>query len=152
MLDANDARRASAREALRAALMQARESQMPVDVSVVQPTRAELRDLLLHRLPELDAQRVEEQLLVDSGVAVALRGEEVDLLDDYSGDRLTPDERKDVERFLLTSAAARQRVKIKRALDVTQRRGPRSHDQSAPEKALPRGIAGRCARPARSWW
>ena len=136
-LGANDARRASAREALRAALLQARESQTPVDVSNVQPTRAELRDLLLHRLPELDAQRVEEQLLVDSEVAVGLRGEEGDLLDDYSADRLTDDERKDVERFLLTSATARQRVKVTRALkDVGQRRAQRSHDQPEPAKTV----------------
>src|SRR5262249_39180775 len=137
-LGADPDRRASARDALRAALAQARESQLPAEVSVLQPTRAELRDLLLHRLPELDAQRVEEQLLVDGDVGSALRAEEVDLLDDYSGGRLTDDERKDVERFLLTNPAARQRVKLTRALqDMGKRRSERFEPAADQQSVAP---------------
>jgi hypothetical protein len=125
--------RASARAALSAALSGGAEPQETLARPTTPLTRAELRDLLLHRLPELDAQRIEEQLLLDRDVAAALQAEETDLLDDFSADRLTGDERKDVERFVLTSPAARQRVKIGRALhDGRKRRVGRSD----PEKTV----------------
>lgn len=124
----DDVARASARAALSVALSKSAESQAPVAQPLAQPTRAELRDLLLHRLPELDAQHIEEQLLLDGDVAAGLRAEEGDLLDDYSAERLDRDERADVERFVLTSSSARQRVKISRALRETRNRRPGETD------------------------
>jgi len=80
------------------------------------PTPTELRDLLLHRLPEAEAQRIEELLIHDPDVAEALRLEEIDLLDDYAMNRLTSAERAAVEKYLLVSPIARQRIKVSRAL------------------------------------
>ncbi len=145
---ADDAGRASARATLSAALSKGAEVQESVARLVAQPARAELRDLLLHRLPELDAQRIEEQLLLDAVVATAMRAEETDLLDDYSANRLTGDERNDVERFVLTRPAARHLVKISRAMHDVNRR--RAGGNQPPRKPSRRGIAGRCVQPARS--
>jgi hypothetical protein len=80
------------------------------------PTPTELRDLLLHRLPEAHAKRIEEQLMQDADVAEALRMEETDLIDDYVAERLTAVERGAVEKHLLVTPAALHRLKIARAL------------------------------------
>ena len=80
------------------------------------PTPEQLRSLLLHRLPEEVAQRLEEQLMQDPEIADLLRHEETDLVDDYAQGRLAAGERSAFEQHLLADPAIRQRVKIARAL------------------------------------
>jgi len=100
------------------------------------PTPTELRDLLLHRLPEAEAQRIEELLIQDADVAEAARLEETDLLDDYAMDRLTSAERMAVEKYLLVAPAARQRVNVSRALQeiAASRKEPVGARRSAAGK------------------
>lgn len=80
------------------------------------PAPAQIRDLLLHRLPEEQAQRLEEQLMQDPDVADLLRHEETDLVDDYVLDRLAAGEREAFEQHLLIDPVIRERVEIARAL------------------------------------
>src|SRR5262245_28240287 len=87
------------------------------------PTPEQLRSLLLHRLPEEEAQRLEEQLMQDPEVAELLRQEETDLIDDYAQARLGREERAAFEAHLLADPAIRQRVKIAHALqDIASER------------------------------
>src|SRR5215471_2281119 len=80
------------------------------------PTPEQLRSLLLHRLPEEEAQQLEGQLMQDPEVADLLRHEETDLVDDYAQGRLGTAERAAFEQHLLADPAIRQRVKVARAL------------------------------------
>ncbi len=76
------------------------------------PESLSLRRLLLHRLPEIEAQQLEERLMLEEDLAGSLREAEHDLLDDYVGGRLGADERADVEKYLLATERDRQRLKI----------------------------------------
>ena len=89
-------------------------SENPTPMSTPTPDR--LRALLLHQLPEDEAQRLEEQLVQDADVAESLRQEETDLVDDYALRRLAAADRAGFEQHLLADPAIRQRVKVARAL------------------------------------
>lgn len=80
------------------------------------PAPEQLRDLLLHRLPDEQAQRLEEQLMQDSEITGLLREAETDLVDDYARGLLPASERTAFEQHLLVQPAIRQRVKIAHAL------------------------------------
>jgi hypothetical protein len=82
------------------------------------PTPEQLRQLLLHRLSEEDAARLEEQLMQDAETADLLRHEEADLVDDYAQGRLSADDGRAFERHLLADPKVRQRVKVARALQA----------------------------------
>ncbi|HEX5313778.1 MAG TPA: hypothetical protein VFX38_02580 [Gammaproteobacteria bacterium] len=75
-----------------------------------------LRDLLLHRLPEAEADSLRERVLLDEDFAAALRDEEYALLDDHAAGRLTAAERAAVERHLLVTAQDRLRLRVAQAL------------------------------------
>ncbi len=115
------------------------------------PTPEQLRSLLLHRLPEEEAQRLEEQLMQDAEVADLLRHEETDLVDDYALDRLAAGERTAFEQHLLADPAIRQRVKVARALqDIGSTRaaapGSAGRSQTSPPAA-----PGSKVRPWNRW-
>lgn len=102
------------------------------------PTPEQLRDLLLHRLTEEEAQRLEEQLMQDAEVADLLRQEETDLVDDYAQGRLAADDREAFERHLLPDPGIRQRVKIARGLhDFAARHRAASGKAMAPAGGNP---------------
>src|SRR5690349_4773013 len=79
------------------------------------PTPEQLRCLLLHRLSEEEAQRLEEQLMQDAETADLFRHEETDLVDDYAKGLLAAEDRRAFEQHLLADPAIRQRVKVARA-------------------------------------
>jgi hypothetical protein len=79
----------------------------------------ELRSYLLGRLPEADAQRLEERLLADQETFETLRGVEDDLIDDYARERLDEADRRS---FLERYGAQRGRVGFARALHKRQPR------------------------------
>jgi anti-sigma factor RsiW len=101
------------------------------------PDTPSLKLLLLHRLPESEAQQLEERLMVEEHLADLLREAEHDLLDDYASGRLVPEERAAVEKYLLVTAADRERLKVARAL---------ARLQAAPERARSRSPF------TRRWW
>lgn len=76
------------------------------------PESLSLRRLLLHRLPEAEAQQLEERLMLEEDLAGCLREAEHDLLDDYTRGRLGADERAAVEKYLLATERDRQGLKI----------------------------------------
>ena len=84
-----------------------------------EPAPGELRRLLLHRLTQQEAERLEELLLLRDDVADQLREAEHDLLDDYAAGRLGAAERADVEKYLLATEADRMRLRVARALTKT---------------------------------
>jgi hypothetical protein len=113
------------------------------------PTPEQLRSLLLHRLPEDEAQRLEEQLMQDAEVADLLRHEETDLVDDYAAGRLAAGDRQAFEQHLLADPGIRQRVKVARALqDIAAKRAA----EVGPDGRLhgSRGGAVSAAKP-RPW-
>ena len=83
------------------------------------PDSSAFRALLLHRLDEAEAQALEERLMQEDGFLEALQDAEHDLLDDYAGGRLNDEERASVERHLLATPEARQRLAVARALTRT---------------------------------
>ena len=112
-----------------------------------EPAPGELRRLLLHRLTQQEAERLEELLLLRDDVADQLREAEHDLLDDYAAGRLGAAERADVEKHLLATDADRLRLRMARALTTTPapRRRPRWF---APAGALlAAGVAFLLIRP-----
>ena len=86
------------------------------------PDTAALRLLLLHRLPESEAQQLEERLMLEEQLGDLLREAEHDLLDDYASGRLLPEERAAVEQYLLVTGDDRERLKVARALAHLQAR------------------------------
>ncbi len=80
------------------------------------PDSHALRALLLHRLSEAEARALEESLMQEEGVLEALQDAEHDLLDDYAHGRLNDADRVRVERHLLATPEARQRLEMARAL------------------------------------
>jgi hypothetical protein len=80
------------------------------------PENHVLRDFLLHRLGEADAHALEERLMTEDGFLEALQDAEHDLLDDYAAGQLTGEDRAAVERYLLATPEARQRLEMGRAL------------------------------------
>lgn len=116
------------------------------------PDMPSLRLLLLHRLPDAEAQQLEERLMLEEQLAGLLREAEHDLLDDYASGRLFPEERLAVEKYLLATPADRQRLKVARALARL-----RDRSDSIPRLVQPSpGLAGlpdpAIAPPARRRW
>lgn len=85
------------------------------------PENHELRALLLHTLGEAESRALEERVMAEDGVQEALQEAENDLLDDYASGRLSEPDRAGVERHLLATSEARQRLAVARALNRTHR-------------------------------
>ena len=77
---------------------------------------ADWRSLLLHRLPDDQAQALEQRLLDDPQALDALRDAGHDLIDDYAQDRLPPAERAAFEAHVLPGPQAAERLRFSRAL------------------------------------
>jgi hypothetical protein len=98
--------------------------------------------LLLHRLPESEAQQLEERLMLEEQLGDLLREAEHDLLDDYASGRLLPEERAAVEQYLLATPADRERLKVARALARLQEGRPEARPRrSAPRWPIRFGVA-----------
>ena len=80
------------------------------------PSDEQLRALLLHRLPDDEAAALEQRLVVEEGVAERVRQLEYALLDAHARGKLAPEDRVAVQRYLLRTAADRQRLRVARAL------------------------------------
>jgi hypothetical protein len=95
------------------------------------PENHVLREFLLHRVGEADAHALEERLMTEDGFLEALQDAEHDLLDDYASDQLSGQDRADVERYLLATPEARQRLEVGRALARARAAGSvaRQHDE-----------------------
>jgi hypothetical protein len=89
------------------------------------PVRDELRDLLLHHLPEGRARELEERLMGEEDAAERLQEATYDLLDDYAAGRLSPADRGAVERHLLASDENRWRLDVARGLASRRSRASR---------------------------
>jgi hypothetical protein len=94
------------------------------------PDSHALRAFLLHRLSEAEARALEERLMQEDGFLEALQDAEHDLLDDYAHGRLHDEERVSVERHLLATPEARQRLQLTRAL--ARGRGTSYSSQAVP--------------------
>jgi hypothetical protein len=75
-----------------------------------------LRGYLLGRMPEAEAEALEEAYFEDPEVLARVRAAEDDLLDDYAAGRLAPDERAAFEGRYQASPPLRRRVLAARAL------------------------------------
>ena len=85
-------------------------------VSRPDPDDAAIRGYLLGRLPEADADALEEAYFGRPDILERIRGVEDDLLDDYVAGRLEPAEVHALESRYLASAPLRERVAAARAL------------------------------------
>jgi hypothetical protein len=101
------------------------------------PTDAQLREFLLHRMATDDAARLEEAVILEDGVAERLRAEELDLIDDYAAGRLTSEEQADVERQLLTSAEQVHSLRVARQL-IRERTSREAQGMSGTQAAVAR--------------
>jgi len=90
------------------------------DLQSYESNRDDWRALLLHQLPEADAQRLELRLLEDPNALDALQIVEHDLYDDYARNRLNADARTAFERHLGKHPESRERLRFSRALVATQ--------------------------------
>jgi hypothetical protein len=79
---------------------------------MLKPSESELREFLLRRMPSEQASRLEEAIVLEDTVAESLRAVEFDLIDDYAADRLSPADRADMERSVLTTAENRDTLRI----------------------------------------
>lgn len=102
------------------------------------PTPEQLRSLLLHRLPEEQAQQVEEQLMQDAAVSDLLRHEETDLVDEYVLGQLVAEDRAAFEEHLLPDPAIRERIQVARSLHgvATVQGHTRGRDATATDTPL----------------
>ncbi len=108
----------------------------------------ELRDLLLHRLPPVRAQELEERLMLEEGYAERLEEARYDLLDDHATGRLTAAERADVERHLLACPEDRLRLAVARGL---ARRGSRAPAATPSLDVRRESTRRRPGLPVRGW-
>jgi len=90
------------------------------DLQFHESNRDDWRALLLHQLPEADAQRLELRLLEDPHALDALQIAEQDLYDDYARNRLNADARAAFERHLAHQPESRERLRFSRALAAAQ--------------------------------
>lgn len=80
------------------------------------PGTEELRDLILHRLPESRARELEDRLMLVEDCAERLQDATYDLLDDYARGRLTAADRAAIERYVLASPENRWNAAVARCI------------------------------------
>ncbi len=105
---------------------------------------------LLGELPEDEAERLDEQSVVDDAFAERLRVVEDDLVDAYAGGRLTGDRLKRFEAFYLASPHRRDKAAFARRFLSAVDDNARVREQRAPaaRPALAARWAGRWAMAA----
>jgi len=81
-----------------------------------EPTDDILRDWLLQRLPQPQAEMLEQRLLTDDAFGERVREAETDLLDDFARGRLGAAERAAVAESLAESPRGRERLRVAQAL------------------------------------
>jgi hypothetical protein len=91
-----------------------------------------IRSYLLGRLPEPEAEALEDEYLARPEVWERVRGVEDDLLDDYAAGRLAPAERAAFETKYLASPPLRERVAAARALRSAAGRHTPARPVAAP--------------------
>jgi hypothetical protein len=101
--------------------------------AMMKPSDAELREFLLGRMPSEHASRLEEAIVLEDEVAESLRAAEFDLIDDYAADRLSPTDRADMERSVLTTAENRDTLRI--ALSLHRERSEHAAPPFPPSSA-----------------
>ena len=80
------------------------------------PTDKILRDWVLHRLPEIQADALEQRLMLDDAIAAQLQDAQHDLIDDYARGRLDAVDRGAVEKYLLCTRADLHRLHLAQGL------------------------------------
>lgn len=80
-----------------------------------------LRHFLLGALPEAEREAIEDRLLDDADLFTALTEAEDDLIEEFARGELTPEERAQLERGLLSLPAMRRRAELLRTLQVSVR-------------------------------
>lgn len=98
------------------------------------PAEGELRDLILHRLPEPRARELEDRLMLEDDGAERLQDATYDLLDDYVRGRLAASERAAVEQHLLSSSEDLQRAAIAKCIALRPRASPAAARAQAPSR------------------
>lgn len=88
------------------------------DPNLPEPLPSAWRALLLHRLPDEQAQALEQRLLAEPPLLDALREAEHDLYDDYAQGRLMSEEHRAFEEHVLTTPEACERLRFGHALGV----------------------------------
>src|SRR5438270_7969513 len=78
----------------------------------------EIREYLLGGLPEEVLRPVEERLLPEDGFIEELRLAEEELIDDYVGGQLSPDERQMFEQHFLSAPERQRQLRFARALSL----------------------------------
>jgi len=101
----------------------------------------ELIRYLLGDLPEDEAERLDEQSVVDDEFADRLRIVEDDLLDAYASGRLTGERRKRFEAFYLSSPRRRERAAFAgRLMQAVEQEHSRRHSAMAALRQAPRWL------------
>jgi hypothetical protein len=100
---------------------------------------------LLGELSEDDAERLDEQSVVDDDFAARLRVVEDDLVDAYASGRLTGDRLKRFEAFYLASPRRRDRAAFARRFLTAVDGDARNRDARVPVQKPPTALA-------RTWW
>ena len=113
----------------------------------------ELVRYLLGDLPEEQAERLDEQSVVDDAFAERLRIVEDDLLDAYASGRLTGERRRRFEAFYLSSPRRRERAAFAgRLLQAVDQEHRRDHSPLAASRWLPWAAAAMLALCAAGGW
>jgi hypothetical protein len=86
-----------------------------------------LQAFLLHRLSDVETRALEQRLMEEDGFLELLQDTENDLLDDYARGRLSEEDRASVERHLLATSEALQRLEVARALARARDASSSSH-------------------------
>jgi len=76
----------------------------------------QLRHYLLDELPADEQQLIEERLLIDNDYLEQMLIVEEDLIDDYSADRLSPQQKTNYQKLFLASHEGRQKLQISQVL------------------------------------
>lgn len=95
--------------------------------------REQLIAYLLHQMPESDRDTMAERWFTEPDVREVLRAVEAELLDGYARGTIAPEQRKQVEQWLLASPEQREKLDFARALATTF---PNASHRRAPWTAL----------------
>lgn len=111
-------------------------------MSASTPSRGEIRDYLLRRLPEARRAKLEELYFGDDSLLDSVEQAEDDLVSDYVLGRLSSADRKSFEESLLESPYYRQRIETTTQIRLRIGRLRAFRKRPAPEGRLLNGRAG----------
>jgi len=99
----------------------------------------EIKEYLLGSLSQEAQRRVEERILIEEGFFEELLCGEDELVDQYIGGHLSPEERDRFERHFLSTEERHQKLKFGRALNryVSENSGDEKSDAAAPQTSQP---------------